>query len=76
MKAEAENRIKNAPIPAFFAGVIIGVLITVFRYAVFWLFFLGAAGLAVLWLMSDAGGRGGCSNVVEVPPSDPGNSQE
>jgi hypothetical protein len=67
VKAELENRIKSAPIPAFFSGIIIGIVATIFRGMVGWIIFLGIAILAVVWLMGESEGES--SKDDGVPPS-------
>ncbi|HQH28079.1 MAG TPA: hypothetical protein PLP17_11830 [Oligoflexia bacterium] len=68
VKREFEDRIRSAPVPAFFAGVIAGVLIVLFRTYVGWLIFLGLAALGVMWLMAEADAPFSQSSVIDVPP--------
>ena len=70
IKDEIENRIKSAPVPAFFVGVIVGIAIANFWHALLWIVFLLVAGVAVIWLMSVPGNGSGRPDVMEMPPRD------
>jgi hypothetical protein len=67
VKTEMENRIKSAPIPAFFSGVVIGIIATIFRGVVWGIVFLAVAVVAVIWLMGET--EGGSDKGEGVPPS-------
>jgi hypothetical protein len=68
VKGEFEDRVKSAPVPAFFVGIIVGVIIVLFRAYAGWLVFLALAALGVVWLMAETDAPFSQSSVIDVPP--------
>lgn len=70
LKAEANSRIAAAPIPAFFIGISIGVLVVLFWRLVITLMLLGALIVGALWLL----GEGESGSTTQGPGESGGSS--
>lgn len=58
LKKTLASRIESAPLPGFFAGILIGVLCVVFWELVLSLVVLAVIGVLIVWLLSDASEHG------------------
>ena len=68
---EAKSRIESAPLPAFIAGLLIGILLGLFYMSLIPLVFLIALVVGCLWLFSDSDRGSSASSGPSSPEGNP-----